>query len=184
MPRNLEARLPPRVRASSRETGADRAFDASDELRTQIQEFLRSFGVLRADRTPCGKPLGLSHAHALLVLLERSRLDGAAPLQQDLGGWLGIDKSSIARLCARMEKAGHLVQTPHAEDGRARCLQLTARGRRLAMEVEQASKDRFACLLALVPAAQREALVGALRALNGALAQMTQSLEISKEMSR
>ena len=42
----------------------------TDEFRALMQEFVRQFGLLSADRTPCGKPLASSDAHALMVLLD------------------------------------------------------------------------------------------------------------------
>src|SRR4051812_48217696 len=76
-----------------------------DELRRSIQTFVRSFGLLAANETPCGKPLATSHAHALMFLFECARED-RLPTQQELGRALGIDKSNVARLCRRMENAG------------------------------------------------------------------------------
>lgn len=144
----------------------------ADELRALVQGFLRSFGVLAPDQTPCGNPLGLSHAHGLLVLLEQDR-NGVTPSQQEVGRLLGIDKSNVTRLCRRMEDAGHLLQDTHAEDARARCLRLTPKGKRIALDIERASRDRFNRLLSLIPAEGRSSLIASLRALNGALAEMT-----------
>jgi DNA-binding MarR family transcriptional regulator len=116
--------------------------NAADELRILLQEFFRQFGVLRESSTPCGKKLSLSHAHALMILLEAERL-GSETNQQSLGASLGIDKSNVARLCQRMFRAGHVNQEKGVDDGRARFVSLTDRGRKLAKEVEKGSKDRF-----------------------------------------
>ncbi|MFI5120293.1 MAG: MarR family winged helix-turn-helix transcriptional regulator, partial [Thermoanaerobaculia bacterium] len=92
-------------------------------LRLLIQTFIRSSGLLAGDQTPCGHPVAVSHAHALMVLLETARK--ARPVtQRELGQALGIDKSNVARLCRRMESAGHLVQSRSKDDGRARLLAL------------------------------------------------------------
>src|SRR5690348_5383966 len=98
--------------------GAPVELGAALELRAQVQALIRSFGILGAGHTPCGTPLGLSHAHALMVPLESARTD-AEVVQSDLAGALGIDKSNVARLCRRMEAAGHVVQETHPRDGRA-----------------------------------------------------------------
>ena len=69
------------------------------DLRRSIQRFVRAFGLLAGDQTPCGQPLAPSHAHALLVLLERECVAPANALkQQELASALGLDKSSITRL--------------------------------------------------------------------------------------
>jgi DNA-binding MarR family transcriptional regulator len=138
-------------------------------LRALLQRLIRSFGLLAGDTTPCGKPLAVSHAHALMVLLEQARL-GRTPGQRELGAALGIDKSNVARLCRRMEKAGHLRQAHSSEDGRARVLSLTPQGTRVAAAVERSSRARFADLAAAVPAAHRPAVLSALELLNRAIA--------------
>ncbi len=145
------------------------AVDDGGALRSLVQALIRSFGLLAGDTTPCGKPLAVSHAHALMVLLERSR-QGVSPGQRELGAALGIDKSNVARLCQRMERAGHLRQARSPRDGRARLLSLTPAGRRLAEAVERSSRARFAALAAAVPAARRPGVLAALATLNQAIA--------------
>jgi DNA-binding MarR family transcriptional regulator len=131
-----------------------------DELRGLMQRLFRRFGALAGEATPCGKPLPMAHAHALMVLLGR-----ADASQQELGRELGIDKSNIARLCARMVEAGHVSQRQSEDDGRSRRVSLTARGERLANEVDEASKARFGALLVALPPASRGAVIEALRQL-------------------
>lgn len=138
-------------------------------LRALVQTFIRSIGLLSGDSTPCGKPLAVSHAHALMVLLERARL-GSTPGQRELGAVLGIDKSNVARLCHKMEKAGHLRQLRSAADGRARLLVLTPQGRKLAEAVERSSRARFDELASAVPAGRRPSVLAALGTLNEAIA--------------
>lgn len=124
------------------------------DLRRSLQGFVRAFGLLASEQTPCGQPLAPSHAHALLVLLERERATAADGLkQQELTTALGLDKSSITRLCAKMVDAGHLQQVPSETDGRAWALSLSAKGRRVAETLEEASKARFRRLAAALPAA-------------------------------
>lgn len=135
-----------------------------DELRRLMQQLFRRFGVLATNRTPCGKPLAIAHAHALMVLLARGEL-----AQQDLGAELGIDKSNVTRLCAHMVEAGHVHQRQSETDGRSRRVSLTARGQRLARDVETASGARFGALLSELPAASRTQVLLALQHLVTAL---------------
>jgi DNA-binding MarR family transcriptional regulator len=139
-----------------------------ERLRRLVQEFVRRFGLLVTRRTPCGFPVSPSYAHALMLLLRRSR-EGHTTLQSDVAGTLGIDKSNVARLCERMAKAGHAVQTVPPEDGRSRAVALTAKGTRLAERIEIGSRDRFSALTASIPADQREAVIAALAILNAAV---------------
>lgn len=143
--------------------------EPAEQLRAAVQRFVRGFGLLASDRTPCGTPLSTSHAHALMVLLDHG-IAATAISQQTLGAALGIDKSNVARLCARMEREGHLTRRDSPTDGRARALSLTAAGRRLAERVDSASRGRFEALLAALPTQQvRREVLASLDALNTAI---------------
>jgi DNA-binding MarR family transcriptional regulator len=161
-----------RKAASDREEPASRdvvAAHPGDLLRTSIQRFVRAFGLLDGDQTPCGVPLAPTHAHALMALLDRERR-AIASAQQDLVRGLGIDKSNVTRLCAKMIEAGHLAQTDSPEDGRTWRLSLTPKGRRLAERVEDASRSRFDHILTAMPSdAARTAVIRSLDLLNEAI---------------
>jgi DNA-binding MarR family transcriptional regulator len=144
------------------------------ELRGLTQTFIRSIGVLADNRTPCGAPMAVSQAHALMVLLEWPRA-AEPPTQQELGRVLGIDKSNIARLCQRMERAGHLTQKRSASDGRARLLSLTSRGKQVAAGVERASRARFEQLITAIPQGARAHVLSALAMLNDAVVQSAEN---------
>jgi MarR family transcriptional regulator for hemolysin len=104
-----------------------------------------------------------------MVLLEATRENNRLT-QRELGQVLGIDKSNVARLCRRMESAGHVVQSRSADDGRARLLSLTAAGKRLATNVERSSRDRFERLMSAIPRESRAGVLSSLACLNQALA--------------
>lgn len=103
-----------------------------------------------------------------MVLLEAVR-EGRRLTQRELGHVLGIDKSNVARLCRRMERAGHLVQSRPAEDLRVRLLALTVVGVRLATSVERSSRDRFERLMSAIPQGSRARVLSSLACLNQAL---------------
>jgi DNA-binding MarR family transcriptional regulator len=134
-------------------------------LRSGVQRFVRGFGLLSEAETPCGQPLQLSHAHALLVV---SGQVGRTLHQKDLAEALALDKSSIARLCARMEREGHIVQRRSDVDGRAREIELTPKGERVARQLDEASRARFSRLLLAIPERQRARVLEALELLNRA----------------
>ncbi|HVJ90021.1 MAG TPA: MarR family winged helix-turn-helix transcriptional regulator [Labilithrix sp.] len=138
--------------------------ERSDELRRVMQRLFRRFGALAAGTTPCGKPLSMAHAHALMVLMAQGELS-----QQELLLELGIDKSNVARLCAKMVEVGHAKQRVSDNDGRSRLVSLTARGARLAAEVDAASRARFGALLGALPAARRAHVIEALQLVVDAL---------------
>jgi DNA-binding MarR family transcriptional regulator len=82
---------------------------------------------------------------------------------------LGIDKSNVARLCARMEAATHVVQERSPDDGRSRLVRLTSAGTRLARRIERASRDRFRRVADRVAPSERKALFDSLALLNAAV---------------
>lgn len=174
--RKAPAAPPPPAKVAS----ADIA--AGAELRQLIQAFVRAFGLLTTDETPCGQALPTSHAHALMFLLDSAR-EGTLPTQQALGRALGIDKSNVARLARRMESAGHLAQDRSKEDGRARLLRLTARGKRLAEQVELASGERYASVMSAVPIVARSTLFESLATLNHAVTATHPKTPPSEEQS-
>jgi DNA-binding MarR family transcriptional regulator len=143
--------------------------DPVDELRRVTQRFFRRVGTLAADSTPCGSPLSMAHAHALMVLLAQGERT-----QQALGTELGIDKSNVARLCAKMVRANHVVQRPSERDGRSRLVSLSTRGARLAQEVDSASRARFGALLDGIPEPRRADVIIALQ-------HLVDGLDASKE---
>lgn len=139
-----------------------------DLLRRQVQRFVRGFGLLADDRTPCGTAVSPREAHALMIVLERNR-QGNPLRQNDLASALGIDKSNVTRLVQRLERSGRIQQHRSEEDGRARILSLTAKGMRLAEAIDQSSHSRFETVLAGIPSEHHARVFGALELLNEAI---------------
>ena len=142
--------------------------DDGKELRSAIQAFVRGLGLLSSDRTPWGGRLSISHAHALLTLMECSQR-GYKPTQHDLGQTLGIDKSNVARLCARMEADRLITQERCHDDGRARRLTPTEKGLRLAAHVEESSRKMFVAVMTAIPPHARQGVLSAIEALDAAV---------------
>jgi DNA-binding MarR family transcriptional regulator len=165
-----------RARPTSTRTRAATGAPSGEALRAALQRFVRSFGLLSSAQTPCGMPLALPHAHALMALLDRQGR-GERSTQQDLVKVLGVDKSNVTRLCAKMVEAGHLTQAPSPDDGRAWCVSLTPKGLRIAERVQEASRARFSHLLAALPSdAARIGVLRSLDLLNEAIAE-TRTME-------
>jgi len=148
---------------SARVTDAD-----AKRLQGSIQKFVRSFGLLVTRQTPCGQPLSPSYAHALMFLLDREEQQ-LATSQSELAAELGLDKSSIARLCACLQKEKHATQARPEADGRSRVLTLTPTGRRMAAKIRSKSLQRFRNVASAVPAAKRAQLLDALQTLTAAV---------------
>lgn len=138
------------------------------ELQTSIQDFVRSFGLLVTKQTPCGQPVTPSIAHALMALLDRDE-QGLPTQQHELAELLGLDRSSITRLCSRLEGAGRLKQEPAPADARTRRLRLTASGQRMATNLRAASLTRFTRIVDAIPPSQRQPLLEAVKLLTAAV---------------
>ncbi len=108
-------------------------------LRDAVRYLMVAHGALEETRRPCGTPLSIPHAYALLELLHH----GEAMTVSELAATLAIDRTNVSRLCARMEEAGDLERAPHPDDGRARALRLTAKGRKVAQSVDEQSAYHF-----------------------------------------
>jgi DNA-binding MarR family transcriptional regulator len=146
-------------------TGASRVLDSQAQgLQASVQAFVRTFGLLVTKQTPCGQPVSPSHAHALMILLDRERL-GLSTSQSDLAEHLGLDKSNVARVCARLQAEEHAKQDVAPDDARSRRVELTQRGRRMATNIHAASLERFRRVLASVPSRKRKAVLESLELL-------------------
>lgn len=131
--------------------------DPITALQEQMIALIRAFGLHQGDRTPCGKPVSVAEAHALLELTRH------APLaQRDLAAWLRLEKSTVSRLVAQLVAQGWVQREPSAADGRVLLLSLTTEGQRIAGELAAARRARFERLLQAIPAARRNEIVNAL----------------------
>ena len=133
-------------------------------LKFLVQGFASTFGLLVTKQTPCGLPISPSHAHCLMVLLERDR-EAVETTQSDLGERLGINKSNVARLCSKLQRDGHALQVRSPDDGRERVVSLTAKGRRMGERLEVASDERFGRILKAVAPAARQPVLASLATL-------------------
>ena len=122
----------------------------AEALRELIRTFVRRFGLLDQSHTPCGLPMTVSDAHALVEVLHSP---GVEPLE--LSRRLGLSKSAVSRLLPRLKRRGHIRQERNREDGRAYSLYLTDKGKQAAKMIDQESLLLFGKILSGLP--QREA---------------------------
>lgn len=131
--------------------------DPVTELQAQMIALVRAFGLHQGDRTPCGKPVSVAEAHALLELSRH------APLaQRALANWLRLEKSTVSRLVAQLERQGWIHREQSPDDKRMLLLALTPEGRRIADELAEARRARFTRLLHAIPEERRAAVTQAL----------------------
>ncbi|MFG3496980.1 MarR family winged helix-turn-helix transcriptional regulator [Streptomyces sp. NPDC047928] len=141
--------------------------ESPDDVSTEafsdaLVRFVRSFGLLDADRTPCGAPMSTAEAHALTVLRA-----GRVP-QRTLGEELNLTKSTTSRLVDQLAARGWADRSPDPDDGRAQLVGLTAPGEQAAAELARRRADRLSALLDRVPKARRPGVIRALRLLEEA----------------
>ncbi len=134
------------------------------KLRESFHALIRRFGLLDSDRTPCGQPVAVSHAHALMELLHNS-----CTKQGDLARSLGLSKSAVSRMVDQLEQRGWTERRLDNEDGRIRHLTLTAKGLRLAQKIDLTSIARFSAMLEGVPLAARAQVIASLEILYHAI---------------
>ena len=138
---------------------------SSDTLADDFVGFIRAFGVLRSDTTPCGQPMSVSTAHALCELASGAKLN-----QRDLARRLGLTSSSTSRLVDQVVAKGWAEREPDPDssDTRVRLVRLTAVGNGTARRVLQARSERFSRLLDNVPQGKRSMVVESLNLLKEA----------------
>ena len=89
--------------------------------------------------------------------------DEDAVTQQDLVRRVGSDPSTVRAMLVLLEGRGLVAREPHPADGRARCVTLTAEGRRVFKRLWRKSEPLRARLLSAFQADEGAVLVGLLR---------------------
>ncbi len=135
-------------------------------LRDAVRRLIVAHEVLAEAKRPCGAPLSLPHAYALLELLHAPEPMTVSMLAQTLA----IDRTNVSRLCARLELAGEVVREKDPTDGRAVVLRLTPHGEEVARSVDTSSAKHFAGLVRALGGANAPAVIDALEQLEQAMA--------------
>lgn len=137
-------------------------------FRRSVRSLVRALGVLDEARTPCGVDVSVREAYALDAI-DAGEAAGAPLSQSDLQAALGVDKSNVTRVVQQLVADGRVEQRTGEEDGRVRRLHLTAKGRRVARNVEEQSLRRFSGVLARIPASDRANVLRAIELFRTAL---------------
>jgi DNA-binding MarR family transcriptional regulator len=135
----------------------------ANELMESVVAFVRSFGLHKPDQTPCGQPVAVAEAHALMDLVAFG-----AVRQGELAVRLQLEKSTVSRLVRQMEARGWIQRTSDRDDGRAVLIRLTRQGRDAASELSGARQEKFARILAAIPEDKRSMVVEAISILERA----------------
>jgi DNA-binding MarR family transcriptional regulator len=134
--------------------------DSSEQrLHELFMELARVVTAWHIEPTDAGTGLSLSQALALHAL------DTQPPLaQQDLAERLRLEKSSVSRLVADLERRGLVTRQRDEENRRFYRLRLTDLGRATHAHVAEAFHHHYSAIGARLTAAEREALTVGLAA--------------------
>jgi DNA-binding MarR family transcriptional regulator len=133
-------------------------------LQAEMAAFVRAFGLHQPESTPCGQPIPVSEAHAVMEL-DR---DGPLP-QHEIGTRLRLEKSTVSRLVGQLETRGWVTRARRDGDGRVVWLELTDQGRSAAANLAAARAAKFTRLLEAIPPAKRAGVLDSLSTLVEAL---------------
>ncbi len=133
-------------------------------LHQQIQTFIRLFGLLEQDHTPCHYPLSPSQAHALQILRQHEWLS-----LQRLASELHLEKSTVSRLVTGLVERGWVERSINPDNRREVRVQLTAAGHAIADEVHHAASAQYRVIWQRLSDAQRAQILDSLTTLNAAL---------------
>ncbi len=134
------------------------------QLQERVQEFIRRFGLLDQERTPCGRPMPTSHAHALQILGR-----GGGMTQRELAARLRLDESTVSRLVDRQVRSGWVERATDERNRRRSRLALTPAGHAVLDEVRRASAAKFRLIQDRIPPAQRGHILAAFDVLIAAI---------------
>lgn len=131
--------------------------DELSDFQRQLIALTRAFGWHRPDETPCGRPVPIAEAHALLEL---SRTPGLT--QKQLGEAINLRKSTVSRLVGNLERREWAARTKCPSDGRAVRIALTEKGERMAGQMAEARAAKMSGILQAIPEASRDEVLTAL----------------------
>lgn len=134
--------------------------EPAERLHELFMDFVRASGLLQPDAAVPGQPVSVSQAFAL------HELDTGTPLsQRELAERLRLEKSSVSRMAAEMERKGLLVRERDPDNRRLYRLRLTDRGRALHAGMGTAYHAHYERWVAALAPAERESLLTDLAAL-------------------
>lgn len=133
---------------------------AAERIHQLVMDLVRATGLLQPDQTVPGHALSMSQAFAL------HELDSDTPLsQQELTDRLGLEKSSVSRLAAELERRKLLVRERDPDNRRVYRLRLTDKGRTLHRHMAVAFHAQFDGWVSAMTRTERDALLLGLPAL-------------------
>ena len=119
-------------------------------FREQMVQLVRSLGLHKPDETPCGQPVSIGEAHALLEIAREPGLT-----QNGLAARLRLEKSTVSRIAAMLERRGWVRRDRDERDARFVRLHLTRRGVTANANIANSRRAKFDRILGAIPAHRR-----------------------------
>lgn len=133
-------------------------------LQEQIQIFIRQFGLLEQEHTPCQYPLSPSQAHALQVLGANGTLT-----QSQLAKHLRLERSTVSRLVNALVEQGWAERTTNPHNRREVLLSLTGPGQTVFEDIHASASAKYHAIWSCLPEERRAVVLDALVTLNAIL---------------
>jgi DNA-binding MarR family transcriptional regulator len=131
--------------------------DAGAAFQEQMVQLVRSLGLHKPDETPCGQPVSIGEAHALLEIAREPGLT-----QNGLAARLRLEKSTVSRIAGMLEGRGWIRRVRDERDARFIRLHLTRRGINAGATIAASRRAKFAGIFGAIPAQRREAVLESL----------------------
>lgn len=135
-------------------------------LQEQMIALMRAFGLHKPEQTPCGQPVPVAEAHALMALSSSEPLS-----QNDLAKYLCLEKSTVSRLVSQLQKRRWIMRQRSGQDRRMMELRLTESGRSVVADLAEARRLKFQKIASKIPLEQRADVIEALSILVEAMRQ-------------
>ncbi|WP_460549927.1 bifunctional helix-turn-helix transcriptional regulator/GNAT family N-acetyltransferase [Comamonas piscis] len=133
-----------------------------NNIRAASRTMVRELGFMAG--TLAATPYSASAVHALLEIDAHGQVTAA-----QLAEFLGLDKSSVSRMLAKLIAHGELQEQPCADDARAKQLQLSAQGQRTVAGIHAYGQTQVRSALAQLNPSLQQAVAQGLGAYAQAL---------------
>lgn len=120
-------------------------------------QLVRALGLHKPDETPCGQPVSVAEAHALLEIAREPGLT-----QNGLAHRLGLEKSTVSRVAGMLEERGWVRRVRDDRDARFMRLHLTQHGIKANARIAESRRAKFNRIFGAIPAPRRSSIVESL----------------------
>lgn len=144
-----------------------------EDIRAASRSMVRELGFMQSTLAASGH--SASAVHTLLEIEARGAMTAA-----QLAPFLGLDKSSISRMLAKLIEAGELEEAVAGDDARVKQLSLTRAGKRKVDQIHAYGRMQVNTAMARLNPSQRQAVAQGL----GAYAQALQACRENDEAFR